>query len=160
MMRFPASAILLFLLPGMAAAQSASPLELGLLAPTPPPPGIGQSANLPAPATVPVADDRVAFNSTEQWLIPLYFQKIREKQKRAARSKRNSRSLPAGLTQDPAKGDLLPAPILAELHPLPGPLIRDLPPARPGTDRVIAGKNVLMVNTATGEVLDILGNIP
>ena len=54
---------------------------------------------------------------------------------------------------------MLPLDLLAGLDRLPGPLLRDLPPNRPNTDRVVVGKNVLMVNTATGEVLDILQNI-
>lgn len=106
-----------------------------------------------------VIDDRVAFNTTERWIIPTFYERVREKQHRAARSKKYERVLPAGITADPARGDLLPVTLIATLNRLPGPLLRDLPPNRPDTDRVVVGKNVLMVNTATGEVLDILPNI-
>lgn len=127
----------------------------------PPAASLGQQQQQAAIVVVPqqVIDDRVAFNSAERWIIPTYYSRVREKQHRAARSKRYERDLPAGIKADPAKGDLLPLPLLASLDRLPGPLQRDLPPARPNTDRVVIGKNVLMVSTATGEVLDILQNI-
>ena len=106
-----------------------------------------------------VADDRVAFNATENWLIPHYFEQVREKQKRAARSKKYERNLPEGIRANPAKGDLLPLTLLARLDRLPGPLQRELPPNRPDTERIVVGKNVLMVRRSTGEVLDILPGI-
>lgn len=141
----------------LALAQSTALIQQGPgLAPVP-----GQPQEPPPPVAEVVwpVDDRVAFNPPEQWLIPRYFQKVREQQKRAARSKRYDRALPAGLTRDPAKGDHLSPAVLAELSRLPGPLLRELPPARPGTDRVIVGKNVLMVATTDGQVLDILPGI-
>ena len=116
-----------------------------------------QAALFTAPPVV--IDDRIAFNTSERWIIPTFYQQVREKQKRAARSKKYDRVLPAGLSRAPAQGDLLPLTVLAGLDRLPGPLLRDLPPARPNTDRVLVGKDVVMVNTATGEVLDILPGI-
>lgn len=104
-------------------------------------------------------DDRTAFNSSERWIIPTFYERVREKQRRAARSKKYERALPAGIAAAPAKGDLLPATILASLDRLPGVLLRELPPARPSTDRIMVGKDILMVNTSTGEVLDVLPNI-
>lgn len=148
-------AALLFIAPSLALAQSNALQRGSGLAPLP-----IQPAETAAPLpVVRQVDDRVAFNPTEQWLIPYYFQRVRQQQKRAARNKQYDRALPAGLSQEPAKGDHLSPAILAELHRLPGSLLRDLPPARPGTDRVIAGKNVLMVATADGQVLDILPGI-
>lgn len=127
-----------------------------------PPPAIlndapQQTALVTAP--LPVVDERVAFNTSERWIIPTFYERVRDKQKRAARSKKYDRVLPAGISRAPAKGDLLPTTVLARLDRLPGPLLRDLPPARPNTDRVLVGKDIVMVNTATGEVLDILPNI-
>jgi len=104
-------------------------------------------------------DDRTAFNNAERWIIPTFYARVREKQHRAARHRTYERVLPAGITADPAKGEQLPMTLLARLDRLPGPLLRELPPNRPETDRVLVGKNVLMVNTATGEVLDILSGI-
>lgn len=127
-----------------------------------PPPALNPASREPvAIITAPerVIDDRIAFNSSERWIIPTYFERVREKQRRAARSKKYERNLPAGIKANPAKGDLLPMSVLATLDRLPGPLLHDLPPNRPNTDRVVVGKNVLMVSTATGEVLDILPNI-
>lgn len=130
------------------------------LAPPPMTQPLQQGApNQQGPRVQAVADDRVAFNTAEQWLIPNFYTLTRDKQKRAARSKKFDRNLPAGLAANPNKGDTLAPAVLAELARLPGPLIRDLPPRRPDTDRVIVGKNVLMVRLSTGEVLDILPNI-
>lgn len=126
-----------------------------------PPPSLPSESQQTASFTAPqqVIDDRVAFNASERWIIPTFYERVRDKQRRAARSKKYERVLPAGLSRDPAKGDLLPMAILARLDRLPGPLLRELPPARPDTDRVMVGKNILMVSTATGEVLDILPGI-
>lgn len=126
-----------------------------------PPPSAAIAAPI-APLTTTArttSDDRLAFNAAESWLIPHYFEQVREKQKRAARSKKYERALPEGIRTDPAKGELLPLTVLARLDRLPGPLQRELPPNRPDTDRVVVGKNVLMVRRSTGEVLDILPNI-
>lgn len=129
------------------------------LAPPPAlPAGVPQQTALITAPQVRI-DDRIAFNSSERWLIPTFYERVREKQKRAARNKKYDRVLPAGITADPARGDLLPLTVLATLDRLPGPLLRELPPARPATDRVLVGKNILMVSTATGEVLDILPGI-
>jgi hypothetical protein len=145
------------LLVGLPAAQAQMPGPN--LAPPPALPGDNsqQTASFTAPQQV--VDDRVAFNSSEHWIIPTYYTRVREKQHRAARSKKYKRDLPAGLSRDPARGDLLPMAILATLDRLPGALLRELPPARPDTDRVMVGKNILMVSTATGEVLDILPDV-
>jgi hypothetical protein len=144
------------LLVGLPAAQAQMPGPN--LAPPPALPGNSQQT---ASFTVPqqVVDDRVAFNSSEHWIIAAYYTRVREKQHRAARSKKYKRDLPAGLSRDPARGDLLPMTILATLDRLPGALLRELPPARPNTDRVMVGKNILMVSTASGEVLDILSDV-
>src|SRR3546814_5066813 len=69
------------------------------------------------------------------------------------------RDLPAGLTQAPAPGDILPPAILAEMTPLPKPLIRELPRVRPDTSRYIAGRDVLLVQRSSGKVLDVLSGI-
>lgn len=139
-----------------AVGQSAFP---GLQA-APPPPAAPQEVLPAAPAApLPPIDERVAFNHPERWIIRNYFDRVREDQVRASRSKVYERALPAGLQQPPAKGDRLSAATIAEMRSLPGPLIRELPPARPGTLRRIAGKDVLMLRSATGEVLDVISNV-
>lgn len=159
MRRAPLStlALLAMLLPVSAAQAQLSGAGLA----PPPAPAFNTSPQAAAIVVVPQQpiDDRVAFNSSERWIIPTFYQRVRDKQQRAARSKQYERVLPAGLSAPPAKGDRLPVTLLASLDRLPGPLLRDLPPARPNTDRVMVGKDILMVNTATGEVLDILPNI-
>lgn len=127
-----------------------------------PPPTLPDYAQPQTPLiTAPrvAVDDRVAFSSSERWMIPTFYERVRERQHRAARSKKYDRVLPAGISADPTRGDRLPITVLATLDRLPGQLLRDLPPARPETDRVLVGKNVLMVNTTSGEVLDILPNV-
>lgn len=129
------------------------------LAPPPALPSDTQRQTAVVVAPQQAIDDRTAFNSSERWIIPTFYDRVREKQHRAARNKKYERVLPAGIATAPAKGDLLPVTILASLDRLPGALLRSLPPARPGTDRVMVGKDILMVSTATGEVLDVLPNI-
>jgi hypothetical protein len=129
------------------------------LAPPPALPSDSQQQAALFTAPQQAVDDRVAFNSSERWIIPTFYERVREKQRRASRSKKYDRVLPAGIAAAPAKGDLLPMTVLASLDRLPGPLLRDLPPARPQTDRIVVGKDILMVSTSTGEVLDILPNI-
>ncbi len=129
------------------------------LAPPPALPSDTQPQAAMFTAAPQAVDERVAFNSSERWIIPTFYERVREKQRRAGRSKKYDRALPAGIAAAPAKGDLLPMTVLATLDRLPGPLLRNLPPARPQTDRVMVGKDILMVSTSTGEVLDVLPNI-
>ncbi len=127
-----------------------------------PPPALPVEAAPQTPLiTAPrqAVDERIAFNSSERWIIPTFYDRVREKQRRAARNKKYERILPAGIAAAPARGDRLPVTVLASLDRLPGPLLRELPPARPNTDRIMVGKDILMVSTSTGEVLDVLPNI-
>src|SRR3546814_20112303 len=87
-----------------------------------PPLPSGNTAAAPAPAG-PQINAALQFDRSERWLIPNYFQNIRDRQRRASRYKIYPRDLPAGLTQAPAPGDLLPPAILRELKPLPQPSI-------------------------------------
>jgi len=98
----------------------------------------------------------VAFSHAERWIIPDYFFEVRLRQIRASRSKTHERALPQGLTAPLTRGDVVPAGVMAGLRALPGPLLRQLPPPRPDTMRRIAGQDVVMLRSSTGEVLDIL----
>jgi hypothetical protein len=148
---------------GLAALLAASTAQAQMPGPNLAPPPLLPSDTQPQAAIFTAApqavDERVAFNSSERWIIPTFYERVREKQRRAARNKKYERTLPAGITAVPAKGDLLPMTVLARLDRLPGALLRSLPPARPQTDRVMVGKDILMVSTSTGEVLDVLPNI-
>ncbi|MFN4276216.1 MAG: hypothetical protein ACK4FJ_07930 [Ferrovibrio sp.] len=132
------------------------------LAPPPPAPTLPPAFSTPqGPAAQPAVeiDDRIAFNSTERWLIPDYFQRVREKQSRASRAAKFQRGLPEGIAKAPRKGDLLPANVVASLHRLPGPLLRELPPARPDTERLVVGIDIILLRRSSGEVLDVLGSV-
>lgn len=112
------------------------------------------------PVTLPADHDPATqFNSTERWLIPRYFELLRDRQRRAGRSKIYARALPAGLTVMPGIGDTLPATVMAQMEPLPGPLLRELPPRRPDTQRYVAGQNVLLIQLSSGRVLDTLDRV-
>jgi hypothetical protein len=104
-------------------------------------------------------DPAVEFISSERWIIPDYFRKVRERQRRAARYKTYPRALPDGLSAAPARGDILPTAIIAQMDPLPRTLLRELPAARPDTRRYVAGRDVLLVQASSGKVLDILPNV-
>ena len=67
------------------------------------------------------------------------------------------KSLPPGLQKQLDKNGTLP-PGLAKRE-LPTELERLLPPAREGTERVVAGNDVVLIHQATGVVLDILKDI-
>jgi hypothetical protein len=132
------------------------------LAPPPPPPTLPPASIAPqGPVAQPAVqiDDRIAFNSTERWLIPHYFQKVRDKQTRASRAEKFQRALPDGITKAPGKGDVLPATVVAGLPRLPGPLLRELPPARPDTERLVVGTDIILLRPSSGEVLDVLGRV-
>lgn len=132
------------------------------LAPPPPaptlPPAFSASQG-PVAQRAAQIDDRIAFNSTERWLIPNYFQRVREKQTRASRAEKFRRGLPEGIAKAPVKGDVLPANVVAGLHRLPGPLLRELPPARPDTERLVVGTDIILLRPSSGEVLDVLGKV-
>ncbi|WP_379725099.1 hypothetical protein [Ferrovibrio xuzhouensis] len=129
-------------------------------APVPPSPPLSSGNTTAAPALAgPQINAALQFDRSERWLIPQYFQSIRDRQRRASRYKIYPRDLPAGLTQAPATGDILPPAILAEMTPLPKPLIRELPRVRPDTSRYIAGRDVLLVQRSSGKVLDVLSGI-
>lgn len=131
------------------------------LAPPPPPPSTSMQVQPFAPAVPQAAriDERTAFNSAERWLIPYYFQRVRDKQTRASRAEKFQRRLPAGIAKAPGKGDVLPANVVAGLPRLPGPLLRDLPPARPDTERLVVGTDIILLRPSSGEVLDVLDKV-
>jgi len=66
-------------------------------------------------------------------------------------------SLPPGLQRQLERNGRLP-PGLAK-RDLPADLQSQLPPAKDGTERVIAGADVVLIHEATGVVLDILRDV-
>lgn len=159
MMRLPLlllAAILLMVPARLASAQSNPFYTPPSARPPDAPPPVFQAAPVDPGKTV---DEAVNFSHAERWLIPYYFTKVRSKQERASRSKKPKRALPEGLDKVPEVGQTLSPGILSTLRPLPGPLVRDLPPRRPDTERYIVGSDVLLVRPSTGEVLDKLGGV-
>ncbi len=67
------------------------------------------------------------------------------------------KSLPPGLQKQLDKNGRLP-PGLAK-RDLPGDLNTQLPPEQTGTERVIAGNDVVLVDQATGIILDVLRDV-
>lgn len=142
-MRFATALLLLLLLPGLGMAATRGPA--GELI------GTGPAAYAPDAAQVD------GFAGPDQWIIPRYYQRLRDDQHRAKTSRKNmQRGLPAGLTQQPAKGERLPMGFVRE--PLPTALLRDLPALPNGIERLVIAQDVVLLR-GDGLVLDILPNI-
>ncbi len=71
--------------------------------------------------------------------------------KKAARG----RGLPPGWQKKLVPGEIMPAPVLEQCHPLPPELVVKLPPSPAGTMTVAIGGKVARVVQATREILDI-----
>lgn len=93
---------------------------------------------------------QIAFSVTERRLITQYFASPE-----AARSM-NAKPLPPGIAKKVARGGALP-PGIAKRY-LPQDLDGRLPPVQVGTERVVVGTDVLLVQVDTGLVLDIIKN--
>lgn len=111
----------------------------------------------------------IAFSEAERQVMERYFGYPEAEQPKAKGGKskggpgKKQKGLPPGL----AKKDQLP-PGLAKRsvlppglnkHPLPNDLERRLPPLRDGLERVIVDGSVVLIEQATGTVLDILEHI-
>ncbi|MEL3889064.1 hypothetical protein V6B08_02260 [Ferrovibrio sp. MS7] len=113
--------------------------------------GTGPAAYDPNPLAV------TGFAGPDQWIIPRYFERLREDQIRAKASRKNmARELPPGLSKLPAKGDVLP--LNFERRPLPSALRRDLPKLPAGLERVVIAQDVALVRS-DGLVLDIISGV-
>ncbi len=93
---------------------------------------------------------QIVFSATERRLITQYFASPE-----AARSM-NAKPLPPGIAKKVARGGALP-PGIAKRY-LPQDLDGRLPPVQVGTERVVVGTDVLLVQVDTGFVLDIIKN--
>jgi|GEM_PF-4746074 len=97
------------------------------------------------------------FAGPDQWIIPRYFERLREDQIRAKASrKKMARELPPGVAKRPAKGDILPGNF--ERRPLPTALTRDLPRLPSGIDRLIFAQDIALVRS-DGLVLDVIADV-
>ena len=119
-----------------------------------------------------VAD--IVFSKAERLVIERYFEKNtpeddseyrggKKAKKKKAKGKGKKKGLPPGLAKRKslppglAKRAALP-PGLAK-RTLPRDLVGQLPPAQDGTDRTIVDDNVVLIEAATGKVLDILEHV-
>ncbi len=69
----------------------------------------------------------------------------------------NVQSLPPGIAKNLARGKPLP-PGIAKKY-LPNDLTRLLPAVRPGTNRLVVGSDILLIEASTGLILDVLNNV-
>ena len=111
------------------------------------------------------------FDAVEKETIGEYYKNEREendKDKKAKnKSKDKSKSLPPGLAKKETfppglakrievKGELPPG---IQKRDLPEDLLDRLPPAKEGTKRVVADGDVVLIEEATGVVLDVLRDV-
>jgi len=87
----------------------------------------------------------LVFSVTERQTIVNYF---------ASGTAERAKPLPPGIAKKVARGGTLP-PGIAKRY-LPTPLDTRLPPCAPGTERLILGNDVLLVEISTGAIIDTI----
>lgn len=105
----------------------------------------------------------IVFSEIERQLIGDYYKsksgggtgKGKSKQMPPGLAKRDE--LPPGLEQHIVKHGTLPPGL--EKRDLPSDLILKLPAARKGTQRKIVGSDVVLIQTATGIILDVIRDV-
>jgi len=98
------------------------------------------------------ADTSVVFTKDEITVINDYF--ARYPMDTGAGKQKKSKGLPPGIAKNLARGKPLPPGIAKQQ--LPQDLIRRLPPARTGYERVVVDGRVLLVDIATQVIHDVL----
>ena len=105
----------------------------------------------------------IVFSEIEKRVIRDYY----AKQTEAAGGKDKSKKMPPGL----AKRDELPPGLQQQIvrngtlppglakRDLPSDLVLELPATKKGTERKIVGSDVVLIQTATGIILDVLENV-
>lgn len=106
-----------------------------------------------APASAAGIDVDVRFSSSEASIIRDFFQNA---DSTGQRGKKGRDRLPPGIEKNLARGKPLPPGIAKQA--LPNDLIRKLPPARDGYERVVVSGKVLLVEIATQVIHDILSD--
>ncbi len=100
------------------------------------------------------ADVSVTFSKDEISIIHDYYSSHRYEGDKGGSKKQKSKPLPPGIAKNLARGKPLPPGIAKQS--LPGDLVRQLPPVRGGYERVIVDGRVLLVETATQIIHDVL----
>jgi hypothetical protein len=96
----------------------------------------------------------VTFSHDETVIIRAYFDDERNQSSKKAKGKK---SLPPGIEKNLARGKALPPGIAKQL--LPADLVRLLPPARDGYERITVSGKVLLVEIATQLIHDVLEDV-
>jgi len=107
-----------------------------------------------AASCVALAAPSVVFSRDEVAIIHDFYSQSRGAPAQASQKKNKSKPLPPGVAKNLARGKPLP-PGIAK-RPLPGDLVRQLPPVRTGYERLIVDGRILLVETATQVIHDIL----
>ena len=95
----------------------------------------------------------VRFSNGELSIIRAYY----EQQAVAERNSKAGRSLPPGIARNLKRGKSLPPGIGKQA--LPGELIRQLPPAHDGFERIVVDGKVLLIEVATQVIHDVLSDV-
>lgn len=107
------------------------------------------------------------FDAVEKELIGDYYKNKHEEDDKDKKEKSKSKSMPHGL----AKKETLPPglakriEVKGELPPgiqkrdLPEDLSKRLPPVKEGTKRVVTDKDIVLIEEATGVVLDVIRDV-
>jgi hypothetical protein len=132
---FPALAAALFLAAGVVAPTGAAPPDKG---------AHGKQKQDDA-ETAPAVTGGIVFTATERQTIRNYF---------AAGNAERAKPLPPGIAKKVARGGTLP-PGIAKRY-LPADLDTRLPPCASGTERLILGNDVLLVEISTGAIIDMI----
>ena len=106
---------------------------------------------------------RAAFKEAERQMIYKYYGKHPEYYREYAYkkgtepgkgNKHKQKGLPPGIAMKLERGGTLPPGIAKQV--LPGDLESQLPPLRKGYERRVVGEDVLLVESATGKIADII----
>ncbi len=118
------------------------------------------AAPMPVPAAAATVDIDVVFSVVEKRIIKDFFGgggAVKTKRNKGKGKSGRSGGLPPGLAKHLERRGTLP-PGLAK-RDLPPGLASRLPPARPGLGRFVVGNDVVLIETATGIILDILEGV-
>jgi hypothetical protein len=100
--------------------------------------------------------DAASFSSQEVEIIMRYYEGVAQPDARP-KAQRGRSSLPRGIAKNLARGKTLP-PGIAKQY-LPEPLLGRLPPPPQGFERIVVAGKILLIETATQVVHDVLTDV-
>jgi Ni/Co efflux regulator RcnB len=107
-----------------------------------------------AASSVAAAGTSVVFSSKEVSIIRDYYAHAPQDAGKGAQKKQKGKPLPPGIAKNLQRGKPLPPGIAKQQ--LPADLARRLPPVQPGYERVSVDGRVLLLETATQVIHDVL----